>query len=60
MSDLKDRILEELEFTNLVGHALARRLKVSITELKPHLNALEEAGKVKESESGHGKVWSLT
>lgn len=60
MSDPKDKILEELSYTNLTTAALAARLKMTQAQIRPFLKSLEEAKVLRQIEWDGDKVWELT
>lgn len=59
MSNLKDRILEELGYSDLSSHQLAARLKMGVSILKPILKALEEEEIIKYVDQNEERVWRL-
>lgn len=61
MTPIAGHILEELTYSDLTTHDLARRLKVTITDLKTELRQLEISSMIKliSIRTTEDKVWRL-
>jgi DNA-binding PadR family transcriptional regulator len=60
ISQIKLRILKELEKEPLHGYALSKKLKVSVSSIYAHLYELEKDGFIASSKSDRRKIYRLT